>query len=195
MPSTRRDQHSNGRSYDCPQGSKNGFTGVGEDIETGSVAVIDSRANGQTAASADQQSDQRISPAPPFLFNWTLLISVRASVSWLAVALMASESDVTFCTVPLTALPPDRATRISVPGTSWIRLAQLSVTACCWAGAFPASPANNNTAMLTLLINRLCTSRPAESYHQVLRQYSLESLQTPLNCGMMTRHSLFRVPT
>jgi hypothetical protein len=65
MPSTRRDQHSNGRSYDCPQRSKNGFTEVGKEIESASLAVIDSRANGQTAASADQQSDQRISPAPP----------------------------------------------------------------------------------------------------------------------------------
>ena len=66
MPSTRRDQNSNGRSYDCPQGSENGFTEIGEEIESAPLAVIDSRANGQTTASADQESDQRISPAPPF---------------------------------------------------------------------------------------------------------------------------------
>src|ERR1017187_5861631 len=39
-----------------------------------------------------------------------------------------------------------------------MRLAHLSVDACCWAGAFPASPANNNATILNSIIGLLMNS-------------------------------------
>ena len=88
----------------------------------------------------------------PLRFNWTFLTSARASISWLVVALMASESGVTFCRNPRSDLSPDRKTRTSAPGASWLSLAQRSVDAGFCASAVPASAANNNHTILTCII-------------------------------------------
>src|ERR1022692_1434946 len=118
-------------------------------------------------------------PRWPLRFTWTVLISARDSVSCLAAALIASASGIAFSRLPRTVLPPDRATRISVPGATWLRLAHPSGDAGGWAGAFPARPANSNTTILNFIIGLVIESghftrrsTGDQSYHQVVRSSS-----------------------
>src|ERR1017187_1017635 len=118
-------------------------------------------------------------PRWPLRFTWTVLISARDSVSCLAAALIASASGIAFSRLPRTVLPPDRATRISVPGATWLRLAHPSGDAGGWAGAFPARPANSNTTILNFIIGLVIESghftrrsTGDQSYHQVGRSSS-----------------------
>src|ERR1039457_6743042 len=97
-------------------------------------------------------------PRWPLRFTWTVLISARDSVSWLAAALIASASGIAFSRLPRTVLPPERATRISVPGATWLRLAHPSGDAGGWDGAFPARPANSNTTILNFIIGLIIES-------------------------------------
>ncbi len=82
-------------------------------------------------------------PRCPSRFSETRRMSCRESVSWLVVALIASASGVTRCTNPRRIFPVARVTRISEPGTSWLRLAQFPIGLACWAAAVAARVAAN----------------------------------------------------
>src|ERR1019366_3919170 len=82
-------------------------------------------------------------PRCPGRFSATLRMSCRESISWLVVALTASDSGVTRCMNPRRVLPFASVTRISAPVTRWLRLAQFAMGLACWAAAVAARAAAN----------------------------------------------------
>ena len=119
-------------------------------------------------------------PRCPGFFSSTRRMSCRESISWLVVALIASDSAVTRSTNPRMVFPAARVTRISDPATSWLRLAQFAIGLACWAAAAAARTAANK-ANKQMRFNRLVMEGLSGHYAST-HVAPISSVASPASC-------------
>jgi hypothetical protein len=162
-PSTGRQRHPDYRAYKRSQRREHRLLPKSGNILPGRDSASAPAPTARPAPVPIASPMSVFRPRCPGRFRATRRMSCRESVSWLVVALIASDSGVTRCMNPRRVFPFASVTRISAPVTSWLRLAQFAIGLACWAAAVAARVAANRAGkkmrLGILFIKRTFTPR------------------------------------